>query len=86
MWSFVLVGTFCVIIALGHLYLVLLVLLLEFACFYEINSIAFKVNKAREEALKEEGVQPTAIPLFRTISLYDGFVCVWAAWRSYASE
>lgn len=69
-YSFVLVGTFCVIIALGHLYLALLVLLLEHMCFYEINSIAFKVNKAREEQMKEEGATSSSIPLFRTISLY----------------
>jgi CDP-diglyceride synthetase len=68
-WSLVLVGSFCVIIALGHLYLALLVLLIEHLCFYEIMNIAFKINKAVEEQMKEDGATSSAIPLFRTISM-----------------
>ena len=69
-WSLVLVITFIVIICMGHLYLTLLVLGLELGSFTEVNNIAFKVNKAREEQLKEGGVQAGSIPLFRTIGLY----------------
>lgn len=44
-------------------------------------NIAFKINKAVEEQMKEDGTAPATIPLFRTISMY-GVMQSTTAWRA----
>eukprot|EP01134_Creolimax_fragrantissima_P008265 CFRG8265T1 len=74
-WSWVLVITFVAIIYGGHFYIVLMVLGIQIACFYEINKISYKANKEREIELSErKGTKVTRVPFVRTINWYFLFV------------
>ncbi|KNC81612.1 hypothetical protein SARC_06068 [Sphaeroforma arctica JP610] len=74
-WSWVLVLSFVAIIYGGHLYVSLMVLGIEVACFYEINKISYKANKDREaELAKQQNKKVTRVPFVRTINWYFLFV------------
>eukprot|EP00123_Amoebidium_parasiticum_P015579 comp23043_c0_seq1/m.36869 comp23043_c0_seq1/g.36869 ORF comp23043_c0_seq1/g.36869 comp23043_c0_seq1/m.36869 type:complete len:446 (-) comp23043_c0_seq1:422-1759(-) len=71
-WSWVLVLSFMAIVCAGHLYICLLVMVLQVACFYEVVSTAFKANKAlqKEETGIDDPKAKASPPFFRTLNWY----------------